>query len=302
MDRIDVMRLFARVAETGNFSKAAAAFGIGQPAASKQIAALETRLGAQLLRRTSRGLSLTAAGQDYYEAAVNLASEFDAAEARVGRGQSSPSGLLRVAISPGFGRMYVVPQLPRFLSQYPDLAIEFDISERYVDLVEEGVDIAIRIGRLADSTLLARRIGDMEVVTAASASYLDAHGEPATPADLDRHAAVAFIARGAPMLWQFEGPKGPVAITPTARGRPHDAEHIRAAVLAGLGVTHSAGWLFAADFASGSVRRVLVDFAPPPSPIHAVYSARRLVPGKVKVFVDFLEGICADNPFLARAS
>jgi LysR family transcriptional regulator for bpeEF and oprC len=298
MDRLDVMRLFVRIAETGSFSKAARAAGVGQPTASKQIAALEERLGAQLLHRTSRGLNLTDAGQAYYELSIRLLSEIEAAESSVGRGKTSPSGLLRVALSAAFGRMYVVPRLPEFFARYPDLAIDLDISERHVNLIEDGVDVAIRIGFLADSTLIARRIGSMQLVTVASPEYLDRRGEPATPADLERHTTVVFMSRGAPRPWKFRGPSGVITVEPKGLVRTNDAEHIRAAVRAGLGVTLAAGWLFAPDIASDAVRPLLRDFASDPYPIHAVHPSGRIIPAKVKTFVDFLARVFAEEPSL----
>lgn len=298
MDRIDTMQLFVRIAETGSYSKAASALGIGQPTASKQIVALEKRLGAQLLRRTSRGLNITDAGQAYYEVAVRLLNEIEAAESSVGRGRTSPSGLLRVALSPGFGRMYVVPRLPEFFARFPDLAVDLAVSERHVNLIEDGIDIAIRIGFLSDSSLLARRIGNMEIVTVASPDYLKSFGEPTTPADLERHRAVTFMSRGAPRPWQFKGPSGPITVQPKGPVRTNDAEHIRAAVRSGLGIAHNAEWLFARDIASGEVRSFLADYSPDPYPIHAVYPHGRLTPTKVKVFVEFLARVFEEEPSL----
>jgi len=301
MDRLDVMRLFLRVADSGSFSKAARAAGIVQPTVSKQIAALEARLGAQLLRRTSRGLSLTGAGQDFYDSSVRLLGDLDAAESRIGRGQVAPSGLVRVALSAGLGRMYVVPRLPDFFAQFPDVAIDLDISERHVNLIEEGIDVAIRIGHLADSTLVARRIGSMTMSTVASPAYLERFGTPATPDDLARHAAVPFMYQGAPRPWEFNGPDGVMTLVPKGPVQTNDAEHIRATVLAGLGIAHSAGWLFAADIASGAVTHILTEYTPAPYPINAVCPGGRRVPGKAKVFIEFLAGIFADEPALKLA-
>lgn len=292
------MQLFVRVADTGSFSKAARASGVGQPAVSKQIATLEARLGAQLLRRTSRGLSLTRAGDDFYESAVRLLGDVEAAESRIGRGQASPSGIVRVALSAGFGRMYVVPRLPEFFARFPDVAVDLDVSERHANLVEDGIDVAIRIGRLTDSTLLARRIGSMQHLTVAAPSYLERCGEPMAPADLEHHAAVVFMFQGAPRPWEFAGPAGAVTVAPKGPVRTNDAEHIRAAVRAGLGVGHSAGWLFAADIASGAVVHLLKAFAPVPYPISAVSPGGRLLPSRVRVFVDFLAQVCDDEPTL----
>jgi LysR family transcriptional regulator for bpeEF and oprC len=298
MDRLDAMQLFVRVVESGSFSKAARAEGVVQSTVSKQIAALEDHLGAQLLNRTSRGIGLTAAGQDFYDSAVRLLGELEEAEARVGRGQIAPSGLVRVATSAGIGRMYLVPRLPEFFARYPEIRLDFDVTERHVSLIEDGVDVALRIGNLADSTLIARRIGSAGMATVATPAYLDRAGEPRTPADLAAHACVGFIFQDAPQPWRFNGPAGPIVIEPRGAFRSNDAEHIRAAVLAGVGIGHNAGWLYAPEIASGALKPLLGDFAPHPNPIHAVTPAGRRVPGRVRVFIDFLAEVCAADPHL----
>jgi LysR family transcriptional regulator for bpeEF and oprC len=298
MDRFAVMQLFVWVVETGSFSKAGKTAGVGQPAVSKQIAALEQRLGVQLLRRTSRGLGLTAAGRDYYESAVRLLGELQAAEARVGGNHSAPEGRVRVAISAGFGRIYVVPRLPEFFARYPGIALDFAVSERHVNLVEDGIDVAIRIGRLGDSTLSARRIGSIDLVTVASPAYLERHGEPRSPGELAHHACVTFVFDGKPWPWEFRRGEQTVTFTPRGPVLSNDAEYIRAAVLAGVGVAQAAGWLFAAEIASGAVVRVLADDRPVYHPIHAVVASGRRVPRRVKAFVDFLAELFADHPSL----
>jgi LysR family transcriptional regulator, regulator for bpeEF and oprC len=194
--------------------------------------------------------------------------------------------------------MYVVPRLPEFFARYPDLALDLEVSERHVNLIEEGVDVAVRIGFLTDSALLARRIGSMEAATVASPKYLEAFGEPMTPGDLERHAAVVFMSRGTPRAWEFRGPSGVIAIQPKGRVRTNDAEHIRAAVRARGLASHNSSWLFAPDIASGAVRCLLHDFTPNPYPIHAVYPSSRIIPAKVKVFVDFLARVFAHEPSL----
>ena len=169
MDRLEGIKIFVRVVESGSFSAVARELGTGQPAISKQVAALEERLGAQLLMRTSRSLSLTEAGRDFYESAVRLISDLEAAESRIGSGLASPSGVVRVTAAPGFSRLYVVPKLPLFRERYPKVVIEMLVSERTSNLVEEGIDLAIRNGALADSSLVARKIGESAVVAVASA-------------------------------------------------------------------------------------------------------------------------------------
>jgi LysR family transcriptional regulator for bpeEF and oprC len=296
MDRLDVMQLFLRVADTGSFSKAARSSGIAQPTASKQIAALEARLGALLLQRTSRGLRLTEAGEAYYESAGRVLCELAATESTIGRGQAAPSGKVRIAISAAFGRLQVVPRLPAFFARYPDLVLDFDVADRHVNLVEDGIDLALRMGHLADSALVARKIGAFTAVTVATPAYLAAHGVPRKPADLAKHTCVAFRFRDAPRPLEFAGGQ---VIEPRGRVLSNDADHHRASVLAGLGIGQMASWLCAADLAAGTVVPVLAKFTPPPYPVHAVHAAGRLVQSRVRVVLDFLGAICAEEPTLS---
>jgi LysR family transcriptional regulator for bpeEF and oprC len=298
MDRLDAIQIFVRVVETRSFSKAAHAMGVAQPTASKQVAALEAHLGAQLLRRSSRGFTLTEAGQDFYESAVRFLSDLEAAESRIGRGQVSPSGHVRVSLSAGFGRMFIVPKLPDFHARHPDITVDIDVSERHVNLLEEGIDVAIRIGNLRDSSLVARRIGSCEAITVATPDYLARRGEPLVPTDLARHDCVVFMFHGAQRPWHFKGPSGPFTVEPRAILRSNDAEHIRAGVLAGLGIGHNVSWLFAPEIASGAVRRVLRDYAPDIFPISAVYAGGKRISSKVRVFTDFVAEIFSENPHL----
>ncbi|MDE1906248.1 MAG: LysR family transcriptional regulator [Rhodospirillales bacterium] len=298
MDRLEALQVFVRVVEAGSLTKAAGALGIVQPTVSKHIATLEDRLGARLLNRTSRGLSLTAAGQDYYESAIRLIAEFEEAEARIGRGQATPAGMVRVASSAGLGRMYLLPRLPEFFARYPDVSIDIDVSERFISLIEDGIDVAIRIGHLADSTLVARRIGSIAFTTVATQGYLARCGEPKTPAALAGHDCVGFVHRGALLHWNFVGPAGQISIEPKARVRANDAEHIRAAVIAGIGIGHNPIWLYAPELGSGELREVLSGYAPHPVPIHAVCPGGRRIPSRVRVFIDFLAELCASDPHL----
>jgi len=298
MDRLDVMRLFVRVVETSSFSRAAKAEGLVQPTVSKQIASLEARLGAQLLRRTSRGLSVTEAGQSFYGSAVKLLDDFDQVENSVRRHQASPAGHMRVAMSAGFGRMHILPRLPTLLAKYPELTIETDISDRHINLVENGIDVAIRIGALADSSLIARRIGSGETAVVAARSYVENHGEPLTLNELARHPCVAFVSAGAVRPWNFQGPNGPVLVQPKGPIRTSDAEHIRASVLSGFGFAQAPTWLFPDELASGSVVRVLSDRAPAPHAIFVVTPSGRLQSSKVRVFIDFLAEVFSRDELL----
>jgi DNA-binding transcriptional LysR family regulator len=296
MDRLDAIKIFVRVVESGSFSAVARELGVGQPAVSKQVASLEVHLGAQLLMRTSRNLSLTEAGRDFYESASRLIGDLEAAESRVGRGQASPAGLVRVTAAHAFSRHYVVPRLPEFLARYPDMSVEILVSERTSNLVEEGIDVAIRNGALADSSLVARKIGSSPVVLVASTGYLEQHGEPLKPSYCYSHHAVLFVSQEGPRPWRLGGRLGPVSYQPRSRFRANEGEQMREAVLAGLGIAQAPLWLFQRDLAAGSVKRVLADYQPEPIPISVVRPAGRRMAGKVSVFIEFLAELLSDLP------
>lgn len=301
MDKLDAMRMFVRVVESGSFSQAARDLNISQPTVSKQLAALEARLGIQLLQRNSRVLAVTPAGQDYYEATLGILQDIDLIEERVTEGQSAPAGLIRVSVSPAFGRMFIIPKLVEFRDRFPDVAIEMEVSGRHVDLIEEGVDVAIRIGRLSDSALIARHIGDMRMITLASRSYLARHGTPQNLDELGQHHCISYVYKGDIMGWGFLVNGEQTTFDAKGAFRTNDAEHVRGAVLAGLGIAHHASWLFTRELASGEVTRILNAYAPPPYPINAVTSAGRRMPSRVRHFIDFLAAICAGQPELKIA-
>lgn len=288
MDRLDAMQLFVRVADSGSFSKAAIASGVSQSTVSKQVAAIESRLGVQLLRRTTRGLSVTEAGQQYYESILQLIEAVDDAEARVGHAQLAPTGVLRVAISAAFGRFYVLPHLPEFFERYPDVTIDFDISERHANLVEDGIDVAIRIGVLSDSSLVAKRIGGVRYVTVGTPAYFERHGVPQHPRDIEKMPCVVFMFQGASRAWRFFENGAPVVVDGRPVVRTNDAEHIRGSVLAGIGLGHNPGWLYARDIAEGKLQQVLAGYSPPSFPISAVSPAGRRQTRKAQVFTEFL--------------
>lgn len=299
MDRMGAISLFVRVVDGGSFSAVARTLGVGQPAVSKQIAALEAHLGAQLLQRTSRSLALTEAGRDFYESGVRLLGDLEAAESRVGRGRISPTGLVRANVTPVFGRIHIVPRLSEFFELYPGVAVELVVTDHLVNLVEDGVDVGVHNGELSDSSLIARKIAQTPIVTVATPAYLAAHGEPRTPDELEGHACVIYAPRGAPRIWRFAGRFGPIAHQPKGAFRTNDAEQIRAAVLADMGLAHTPGWLFASEIASGAVRPVLTDYERAKLAISAVRPGGRFLASKVRVFIDFLAEIFAEEPSLA---
>jgi len=288
MDRLDAIRLFVRLVECGSFSAVGREQGIGQPAVSKQIGALERHLGAQLVIRTSRQLAITEAGQTFYESAKQWVDDFDALESSVGERQQSPRGVVRLNTAPGHGRLCITPLLPEFFRRYPDVAIELSVSERYADLVGEGIDLAIRHGRLLDSSLTARKLSETDFVLVASPGYLAANGVPTRFADLDKHTCIAFAKDRERSPWSLRVGQKSVSYVPRGSLLTGDAEHIRAAVLCGLGISQAPFWLLAEEIRSGQVQVLLPELQPERVPIHLVYAAGRRVPMRVRVLMEYL--------------
>jgi LysR family transcriptional regulator, regulator for bpeEF and oprC len=296
MDRLEAMRLFTRIVESGSFSAVARQSEVSQPTVSKHIAGLETHLGVKLVHRNSRTLRLTEEGQAYYQASVRILTEIDLLESDLRGGQGRPAGSLSVTLSAGFGRLHLVPLIPAFHVLYPNITVEVVVSDRFVDLIEEGIDVALRIGHLPDSALVARLIGSSPRATFAAAEYIERAGQPGTPADLDRHQCVAFTFQRRIREWTFNTPAGRIIYRPVSAFRANDAENVRAAVLAGMGICQTPRWLFAAELRSGEVKEILADFPSDRMPIHAVYPASGRRSGKLQAFVDFLVKAFAEDP------
>src|ERR1700678_3762618 len=212
MDKFDAMQVFVRVIERGSFSAVAKERGIGQPAISKQISALEDELGTELIHRTSRSIALTEPGRDFYESALRILDDFENATSRIGRGQTAPKGLIRVTVHPTFARLHMVSKLPAFFAAYPDMAVEMAASESPATIIEEGFDLAIHSGGLPDSTLVGRRFAQTMIILVATPQYLARHGAPESPNDLHRFRAVVLVERGSVRPWSF--------------GSGQDAEHV----------------------------------------------------------------------------
>jgi DNA-binding transcriptional LysR family regulator len=288
MDRLEAIRLFVRLVERGSFSAVGREKGIGQPAVSKQIIALERHLGAQLVLRTSRQVVITEAGQTFYQSAKQWVDDFDAVESSVGHRQHSPRGLVRLNTAPAHGRLCITPLLSEFFRRYPDVAVELSVSERHVDLVGDGVDLAVRHGRLVDSSLTARKLSETDFVLVASSDYLAARGMPTRLSDLDMHTCIVFTQGHEPRPWPLKVGQETISYVPRGSLHTGDAEHIRAAVLYGLGISQAPFWLLAEEIRSGQVQVLLPDLQPAKLPIHLIYPAGRRVPMRVKVFIEYL--------------
>ncbi len=288
MDRLDAMQVFVRVIEKGSFSAVAKERGIGQPAVSKQISALEDELGTELIHRTSRSIALTEPGRDFYESALRILDDFENASSRIGRGQTAPKGLLRVTVPPTFARLHMVSKLPAFFAAYPDMAIEMAASESPTTIIADGFDLAIHSGDLPDSTLVARRLGQTIIVLVATPQYLSRHGVPRSPEDLHNFPSVVFVGGDSVQPWRFGTGQDAKRVIPTGVFRTNDVEQMRMGVLEHIGIAQAPAWLFAAELREGTVVRLLTPFERT-APILAVRPASRRMSAKVRIFIEHLE-------------
>jgi DNA-binding transcriptional LysR family regulator len=302
MDRITGILLFARVVETGSFSKAAADLGITQPTATKHVAALEERLGARLLHRSTRGVTPTEVGALYYEKCKTIARELEEADSLATLRQRDIGGALRIGSSVAFGRRVLTPLVLEFMRAHSAITVDLSFDDRYVNLVEQGIDVAVRMGRLADSTLGARHLGLNPWVLVAAPGYLQAHGTPATPHELAEHACLVYSSVQGDDRWSFGNPDG-TTTTVAVKGplRSNNLSAVLAACRAGMGLAVLPGYVARASLAEGSVVPVLERHALPAQEMHAVYPSPKLVPAKVQVFIGWLQQQLGDADWWRRA-
>lgn len=299
MDRLTAMQTFVRVVEAGSFSAVARESQATQSAISKQVAALERTLGATLLSRTTRSLALTEEGERYFEQARRLVADIAEVESSLRRGEQQLTGWLRVAASVGFGRLVLLPLVKTFLEAHPGVKVDLRLNDGFIDLVEQGIDVAVRIGELADSSLVARRIGTTHRVLVASRSYLrrlpKGRKLPRVPEDLPNHNCIVYTELSTQNAWTFTaGPGAPVEpgtrVTIRVQGnlQTNSSEVVRAAVLAGMGIGLSPIWLFQSEIARGELQVLLPDWPAASMPVHLVSPSQRRQSAKVKAFADHL--------------
>jgi molybdate transport repressor ModE-like protein len=294
---LDVLQVFVRIAETGSFSAAARDLGLSKSAASKKLAALEDRLGARLVNRTTRRLSLTEAGLDFLERAQRILAELEEAERAAGRLTDEPRGMLKVNAPMSFGIQHVAPALADFMVRYPDLSVTLDLDDRRVSLVDEGYDVAVRIADLPDSSLVARKLAPARRVVCASPAYWADRGVPAHPRELAGHNCLIYTYLPAQNDWRFRGPGGAVTVRVAGNLKANNGDVLREAALAGLGVCLVPTFLVGGDLRAGRLQTVLDDFADDSLAIYAVYPHRRHLSAKVRAFVDFLAGRFGPRPY-----
>lgn len=298
-DLLTPMRTFLRVVEAGSFTAVASEANTSQPTVSRQVAALEEHLGTRLFTRTTRALALTDDGRRFYEHAAKVMEALAEAEAAVGRRRAAPSGVLRLAVPVVLGRLHVVPRLRRFCDRYPEVRIDLIMHDGFADMVEEGIDLAIRVGEIADPGLVAKRIGVTRRVTVAAPGYLARAGEPATPADLAGHDCIVYSRLATGNRWSFSGAAGPETVEVSGRYRVNNSEGVREGVLSGLGIGVTPIWLFDDEIGAGAVKLILTGFEPRPLPMHAVHPSRRFVPAKVRAMIDHLDAEFRLDPRLS---
>jgi len=287
MDRIAWMQSFVRTVETGSFSAVARELETTQPTISKQIAALEEYLDVQLLTRSTRTLKLTEAGEEFYQQCHRVLEALAEAEASVGE-RKKPYGMLRVNCPVSFGQLQIVPRIKAFLQRYPDIKLDLIMNDGFVDLVEEGVDLAIRVGNRQDNSLIYRRIGTTRRVTVASLEYLKKNGEPKKPEELIHHNCIVYTRLSTGNEWHFQSNNKTIKIEATGNFQTNNSTAIREAVLSGIGISVSPIWLFGNSINNGELKIILKEYQPTPLPINAVYRRGRFVAAKVCCFIDFL--------------
>ncbi|HJV87329.1 MAG TPA: LysR family transcriptional regulator [Noviherbaspirillum sp.] len=289
MDQFSALKAFCRVVEAGGFSAAAAQLNISHTVMSRQVQHLESLLGAQLLNRTTRKLALTEVGTAYYERARRILDDLQEADLAVTQHHAAPRGVLRVNAPMAFGTLDMASWLPRFMARYPDLKVDLVCNDRFVDLIEEGFDVAVRLAReMPDSTLMAKRLATTRTLLVAAPAYLERHGVPRTPDDLVHHNCLTYSLVPKPNEWMFEMPGGgykAVAVRGTLQANTGIA--LRDAALAGVGIATTASFIVHGDLARGDLTAVLPGYPLQAREVYAVYPHNRHLSPKVRAFIDF---------------
>ncbi|RYF42957.1 MAG: LysR family transcriptional regulator [Comamonadaceae bacterium] len=305
MDQIQSMRVFARVVEAGTFTKAAESLSLPKGTVTKLVQHLEARLKVRLLNRTTRRVTVTPDGAAYYERTARLLNDLDDIEASMSNAQATPSGRLRVDVGTSVASMVIIPALPEFYRRFPDIQLDLGVSDRPVDLISDNVDCVIRGGDLIEQSLVARRIGNLALVTVATPAYLQQHGVPAHPDELDgpRHRTINYFSArtGRPFPHVFEKDGETLEIAGRYQLSVNESNAHTAAVLSGLGVSQAVLFAIAPHLESGAVVEILPEWRHPTIPVHVVYPPNRHLSAKVRAFVDWAAELFARHPHLQRS-
>jgi len=289
MDRFHAIEAFVKVVETGSFARAAERLGVSVSSVSRHVTDLEAHLNARLLNRTTRRLSLTEIGRAFHERCVQLLADLEEAEESAGEGAVVPRGTLRLTCGVTFGERYLAPAIAEFMARYPQMRFDAELSDRVVDLVEEGFDAAVRIGAVGGQNLVARKVGTTRLVCCAAPSYLAQHGEPRAPEDLAAHACLLYAYAPQIGLWPFRDPDGGERnVRVAGPAHSNNGRFLEALAVAGVGISYEPDFIVGPDVKAGRLVQILRAFAPPAAGIHVVYPSRRHLSAKVRAFTDFL--------------
>lgn len=298
MDRFEEMQTFVRVVDTGSLSAAADRLDIAKSAVSRRLAELESRLGVQLLNRTTRRINLTDSGRQYYQQCVRLLAELEEAEQLVSSDHASLSGTIRIAAPLSFGILHLSPVLNDFLQLHPELSLDLDLDDRRVNLMDEAVDLGIRIGKLEDSSLIARRLAPAKRTLCASPAYLERHGEPHHPEELKHHQGLSYSNMPEGQLWQFMDSEGKlISVRVPFRMRANNGDVLQKAAIDGLGILGTVNFVSYQALEQGLLIPIMTNYVMPPANVYAIYPAQRHLPQKVRVLIDYLAQRFGDNPY-----
>ena len=297
MDNLTAMKVFTKVVETDSFSAAATVLGISTSGVSKGVARLEDRLGARLLDRTTRRQHLTEVGSAYYKRCTRILADVEEAELAVSQLHGEPRGKLRVNGSLAFSSIHVAPAIPAFMERYPDIVVEIILNDRFIDLIEEGFDVAIRIANIADTSLVARRLAPNRRVVCAAPEYWRRHGRPALPRDLIRHNCLSYTYQVTPNDWPFRWGGRARSVPVVGNFATNNGDCLRETALSGLGVALIPTFLAGEDVRAGRLETVLQEYEETDTTIYAVYPHGRHLSAKVRAFVDFLAERFSPGPY-----
>ena len=288
MDRFDAMNVFVRVVETGSLSAAARAIPMSLTSVSRHLSALEKQFGMQLLRRTTRHIALTNEGRLFFERAKSILAELDEVGTLLSVGRNEPAGRLRIAAPTLLGRTVIAPLLPCFLARHAAVAVELLLIDRAVNLVEEDIHLAIRVGRLPDSALVARKLGDVRMIVCAAPSYIERRGTPCSPDELRQHDCLVFSDQPGPVDWRFKSAGTRHSARITGRLWANALDVLTAAAIDGAGIVRTPSWQVAEDIQSGRLRRILQDYETTPAPVNVLFERARRTSPSVRAFLDYL--------------
>ncbi len=298
MGRFADLEAFTAVVESGTFSAAGERLGIAKSVVSRRISQLESRLGSRLMNRTTRRLALTDAGRNFYQRATQILADLDDAEQSVTQEMAELRGSLKLAAPLSFGLLHLTRAITDFLNEHPAIELNLDLNDRNINLVEDGFDMAVRIGKLKDSTLVARRLGTSQHVTCASPAYLQQHGEPVHPDDLQQHVGLQYSNITYKQQWGYVNPEGKTVFgQPQIRIRSNNGDALASAAMAGLGITAGPTFILGNYIKDGSLVALLSGYQRPATGIRAIYPPGRLIPKRVQVFSDFLASRFGDCPY-----